>query len=83
MVQCAVEYGSPCEPDHITFGEFSILVTELQNYYSKRWVYGLYEGIRLYQKETEGGTKKQKKKINESGAIAKKYQRGDYKACSI
>lgn len=36
MVQCAVEYGSPCEPDHITFGEFSILVTELQNYYSKR-----------------------------------------------
>lgn len=40
MVQCAVEYGSPCEPDHITFGEFSILVTELQNYYSKRWVIG-------------------------------------------
>lgn len=36
MVQCAVEYGSPCEPDHITFGEFSILVTELQNYYSKK-----------------------------------------------
>ncbi|XP_022327865.2 uncharacterized protein LOC111127124 isoform X1 [Crassostrea virginica] len=36
MVQCAVEYGSPCEADHITFGEFSILVTELQNYYSKR-----------------------------------------------
>lgn len=38
MVQCAVEYGSPCEADHITFGEFSILVTELQNYYSKRSV---------------------------------------------
>ncbi|XP_062619159.1 uncharacterized protein LOC134280725 isoform X2 [Saccostrea cucullata] len=36
MVQCAVEYGSPCEPDHITFGEFCILVTELQNYYSRR-----------------------------------------------
>ncbi|KAJ8300058.1 hypothetical protein KUTeg_021577 [Tegillarca granosa] len=35
MVQCAVEYGSPCEPDHITFGEFCVLVTELQNHYAK------------------------------------------------
>jgi hypothetical protein len=33
MVQCAVEYGSPCEPDHVTFGEFCILVTELKNHY--------------------------------------------------
>ncbi|KAL3872381.1 hypothetical protein ACJMK2_040311 [Sinanodonta woodiana] len=33
MVQCAVEYGSPCKPDHITFGEFCVLISELQNYY--------------------------------------------------
>lgn len=33
MVQCAVEYGSPCEPDHVTFGEFCILVNELQIHY--------------------------------------------------
>lgn len=79
MVQCAVEYGSPCEPDHITFGEFSILVTELQNYYSKRWVYR--RGSGFIKKRLKVGLKS--KNINKSGAIAKKYQRGNYKACSI
>ncbi|XP_052804281.1 uncharacterized protein LOC128234226 isoform X2 [Mya arenaria] len=33
MLLCAVEYGSPCKPECITFGEFCVLVTELQNYY--------------------------------------------------
>lgn len=33
MVHCAVEYGSPCEADHVTFGEFCILVDELQHHY--------------------------------------------------
>lgn len=79
MVQCAVEYGSPCEPDHITFGEFSILVTELQNYYSKRWVYR--RGSGFIKKRLKVGLKS--KKINKSGAIAKKYQRRNYKACLI
>ncbi|BFZ19962.1 hypothetical protein BsWGS_23001 [Bradybaena similaris] len=34
MVHCAVEYGSPCDADHVTFGEFSVLVDELQHYYA-------------------------------------------------
>lgn len=33
MVHCAVEYGSPCEADHVTFGEFCVLVDELQHHY--------------------------------------------------
>ena len=33
MVHCAVEYGSPCVADHVTFGEFCVLVDELQCYY--------------------------------------------------
>ncbi|XP_046570432.1 uncharacterized protein LOC124278705 [Haliotis rubra] len=35
MVHCAVEYGSPCVPDHITFGEFCVLVDELQYHYER------------------------------------------------
>ncbi|KAL4234692.1 hypothetical protein ACF0H5_006333 [Mactra antiquata] len=34
MLMCAVEYGSPCKEDHITFGEFSVLVAELRDYYA-------------------------------------------------
>ncbi|XP_053402451.1 uncharacterized protein LOC123548397 isoform X2 [Mercenaria mercenaria] len=34
MLMCAIEYGSPCKPDHITFGEFCVLVAELQSYYN-------------------------------------------------
>ena len=33
MVHCAVEYGSPCEADHVTFGEFCVLVDELRHKY--------------------------------------------------
>ncbi|KAK3769130.1 hypothetical protein RRG08_067107 [Elysia crispata] len=33
MVHCAVEYGSPCDADHVTFGEFCVLVDELQYHY--------------------------------------------------
>ncbi|XP_012938395.1 uncharacterized protein LOC101846735 [Aplysia californica] len=33
MVHCAVEYGSPCDADHVTFGEFCVLVDELQHHY--------------------------------------------------
>ena len=33
MVHCAVEYGSPCDEDFVTFGEFCVLVDELQHYY--------------------------------------------------
>lgn len=33
MVHCAVEYGSPCEVDHVTFGEFCVLVDELRHKY--------------------------------------------------
>jgi len=33
MLVCAIEYGSPCKADHITFGEFCVLVAELQSYY--------------------------------------------------
>ena len=36
MVNCAVEYGSPCEPEYITYGEFCVLVAELQIYYSMK-----------------------------------------------
>ncbi|XP_060079047.1 uncharacterized protein LOC132558496 [Ylistrum balloti] len=36
MVQCAMEYGSPCEADNITFGEFCVLVSELQAYYLRK-----------------------------------------------
>ncbi|XP_041370565.1 uncharacterized protein LOC121384307 isoform X2 [Gigantopelta aegis] len=35
MVHCAVEYGSPCVANHITFGEFCVLVVELQHHYEK------------------------------------------------
>ncbi|ESP04906.1 hypothetical protein LOTGIDRAFT_229984 [Lottia gigantea] len=35
MVHCAVEYGSPCCDDNITFGEFCVLVDELQHHYNK------------------------------------------------
>ncbi|XP_060555209.1 uncharacterized protein LOC132716070 isoform X2 [Ruditapes philippinarum] len=34
MLMCAIEYGSPCKPDHITFGEFCVLVSELRSYYN-------------------------------------------------
>jgi hypothetical protein len=33
MVHCAVEFGSPCDADHITFGEFCILVDEMRHKY--------------------------------------------------
>ncbi|XP_059150943.1 uncharacterized protein LOC131937480 isoform X2 [Physella acuta] len=33
MVHCAVEYGSPCDADFVTFGEFCVLVDELQHHY--------------------------------------------------
>lgn len=33
MVHCAVEYGSPCDADHVTFGEFCVSVDELQHHY--------------------------------------------------
>ncbi|OWF54682.1 uncharacterized protein LOC110442397 [Mizuhopecten yessoensis] len=36
MVQCAVECGSPCELDNISFGEFCVLVSELQTYYLRK-----------------------------------------------
>ncbi|XP_050411539.1 uncharacterized protein LOC126826475 isoform X2 [Patella vulgata] len=35
MVHCAVEYGSPCVANNITFGEFCVLVEELQHHYIK------------------------------------------------
>ncbi|XP_055897070.1 uncharacterized protein LOC106065173 isoform X2 [Biomphalaria glabrata] len=33
MVHCAVEYGSPCDADFVTFGEFCVSVDELQHHY--------------------------------------------------
>ncbi|XP_052259299.1 uncharacterized protein LOC127863717 isoform X3 [Dreissena polymorpha] len=33
MMVCAMDYGSPCKPDHFTFGEFCVLVAELKTYY--------------------------------------------------
>lgn len=38
MVHCAVEYGSPCDADFVTFGEFCVLVDELQHHYEIGYV---------------------------------------------
>ena len=45
MVQCAVEYGSPCEPEHITFGEFGVFVTELKALYTRRSVVSINSSV--------------------------------------
>ena len=31
-MHCAVEYGSPCDADHVTFGELCVMVDELQHH---------------------------------------------------
>lgn len=42
MVHCAVEYGSPCDADFVTFGEFCVSVDELQHHYEIGYVCDLY-----------------------------------------
>ncbi|CAG2246411.1 RAW [Mytilus edulis] len=65
MVQCAVEYGSPCEPDHVTFGEFCILVTELKNHYHNCHNIITPKPKSLYrEKKTETDSIKWKKREN-------------------
>ncbi|CAG2230302.1 RAW [Mytilus edulis] len=64
MVQCAVEYGSPCEPDHVTFGEFCILVTELKNHYHNCHNIITPKPKSLYrEKKTETDSIKWKKRV--------------------
>nr|KAG5690921.1 hypothetical protein BaRGS_003412 [Batillaria attramentaria] len=62
MVHCAVEYGSPCEADHVTFGEFCVLVDELRHHYESCTTAGLPHAILPSKAKYHGLTGRRKRR---------------------
>ncbi|KAK7475447.1 hypothetical protein BaRGS_00033328 [Batillaria attramentaria] len=66
MVHCAVEYGSPCEADHVTFGEFCVLVDELRHHYESCTTAGLPHAILPSKAKYHGLTGRRKRRDSSS-----------------
>ncbi|KAK7094467.1 uncharacterized protein [Littorina saxatilis] len=62
MVHCAVEYGSPCQAGHVTFGEFCVLVDELLHKYNVPYLPPLPRAILPSKTSGQGTVGRRKRK---------------------
>ncbi|XP_025112006.1 uncharacterized protein LOC112574880 isoform X2 [Pomacea canaliculata] len=66
MVHCAVEYGSPCMADHVTFGEFCVLVDELRHHYETCFTQPLPQSVLPSKVQAHGTEGRRKRKDSSS-----------------